>query len=254
MLDEWTKSRSVLEDVLGHDVAIASLPGGYFSPTVAETAAEAGLRVLFTSEPVTRTGREARVHDHRPLRDPRGSRCRFLSKAGRTRSLDPLGRVGELAGERIAQAGSRSLLFASRRPYRFSPSYVVFGFCGTRKVRHESDEFLGTSCPAVPGPFPQHIGDCHEEETTASLVDVACCDCHRGGQLLEDGSPTSPSGGAELPNATGSVKVSINPSPVPFSGVPVTDDPGCATKTNTWYYDQVFTESSGNAVTLTSRD
>jgi peptidoglycan/xylan/chitin deacetylase (PgdA/CDA1 family) len=55
MIEEWTKSRKVLEDVLGHDVSIASLPGGYFSSTVAETAAEAGLHVLFTSEPVTRT-------------------------------------------------------------------------------------------------------------------------------------------------------------------------------------------------------
>jgi peptidoglycan/xylan/chitin deacetylase (PgdA/CDA1 family) len=55
MLDEWVKSRKVLEDVLGHDVFAASLPGGYFSSAVAETAAESGLRVLFTSEPVTRT-------------------------------------------------------------------------------------------------------------------------------------------------------------------------------------------------------
>lgn len=55
MLDEWTTSRKALEDVLGHDVAIASLPGGYFSSAVAESAADAGLRVLFTSEPVTRT-------------------------------------------------------------------------------------------------------------------------------------------------------------------------------------------------------
>jgi hypothetical protein len=68
------------------------------------------------------------------------------------------------------------------------------------------------------------------------------------------GSPTSPSGGdPQLPNPTGSVKVAINPNPVPFSGAPVTDDPDCATKPNTWYYDQVFTESAGTAVTLTSR-
>jgi hypothetical protein len=58
MLEEWTKSRRVLEDLLGHDVRVASLPGGYFSPTVARTAAEAGLQVLFTSEPVTRANRE----------------------------------------------------------------------------------------------------------------------------------------------------------------------------------------------------
>jgi peptidoglycan/xylan/chitin deacetylase (PgdA/CDA1 family) len=57
MLREWVTSRKVLEDVLGHDVPIASLPGGYFSATVAETAAEAGFRVLFTSEPVTRADR-----------------------------------------------------------------------------------------------------------------------------------------------------------------------------------------------------
>jgi peptidoglycan/xylan/chitin deacetylase (PgdA/CDA1 family) len=58
MRDEWTKSRTVLEDVLGHQVLSASLPGGYFSSAVAETAAESGLRVLFTSEPVTRTYQE----------------------------------------------------------------------------------------------------------------------------------------------------------------------------------------------------
>jgi hypothetical protein len=68
----------------------------------------------------------------------------------------------------------------------------------------------------------------------------------------KNGSPTSPSD-PQLPNPTGSVRVNINPNPVPFSGVPVTDEPGCATKPNTWFYDQVFTESSGNAVTLTSR-
>jgi hypothetical protein len=52
---------------------------------------------------------------------------------------------------------------------------------------------------------------------------------------------------------SGSVQVNINPNPVPFSGVPVTDDPGCATLKNTWYYDQVFTETGGNAVTITAR-
>jgi hypothetical protein len=49
------------------------------------------------------------------------------------------------------------------------------------------------------------------------------------------------------------VQVNINPNPVPFSGVPVTDTPDCATKKNTWYYDQVFQEMSGAKVTLSSR-
>jgi peptidoglycan/xylan/chitin deacetylase (PgdA/CDA1 family) len=58
MVDEWTRSRRVLEDLLGHQVVVASLPGGYFSAAVAETAAESGVQVLFTSEPVTRTHHE----------------------------------------------------------------------------------------------------------------------------------------------------------------------------------------------------
>jgi hypothetical protein len=84
--------------------------------------------------------------------------------------------------------------------------------------------------------------------TSLVLIAIVLASCSK------NGSPTSPSGGdPALPNPTGSVRVSINPNPVPFSGVPVTDTPGCATPPNTWYYDQVFTETSGNAVTLTSR-
>jgi len=51
MLAEWRRSRAVLEDLLGHAVQTASVPGGYFSSTVARAAAAAGVRVLFTSEP-----------------------------------------------------------------------------------------------------------------------------------------------------------------------------------------------------------
>lgn len=51
MLDEWRRSRGALEDVLGREVRTASLPGGFYSRRAAETAGEAGLRVLFTSEP-----------------------------------------------------------------------------------------------------------------------------------------------------------------------------------------------------------
>jgi peptidoglycan/xylan/chitin deacetylase (PgdA/CDA1 family) len=48
---EWRDSRSRLEDLLGTAVTVASVPGGYFSRAVASAAAEAGIRVLFTSEP-----------------------------------------------------------------------------------------------------------------------------------------------------------------------------------------------------------
>jgi peptidoglycan/xylan/chitin deacetylase (PgdA/CDA1 family) len=53
MRQEWLRSRQVLEDLLGHAVVTASVPGGYFSQDVARTAAASGLRTLFTSEPVT---------------------------------------------------------------------------------------------------------------------------------------------------------------------------------------------------------
>ena len=55
MLDEWRRSKATLEDVLGARVDTASVPGGHYSRTVAEAAAEAGIRTLFTSEPTTRS-------------------------------------------------------------------------------------------------------------------------------------------------------------------------------------------------------
>jgi peptidoglycan/xylan/chitin deacetylase (PgdA/CDA1 family) len=55
MRSEWSGSRGILEDVLGHGVHVGSVPGGYFSNVVAATAGDAGLKVLMTSEPVTWT-------------------------------------------------------------------------------------------------------------------------------------------------------------------------------------------------------
>lgn len=51
LMDEWTRSRSVLSDILGIDVRVASVPGGDFAPQVAKAAARAGFEQLFTSEP-----------------------------------------------------------------------------------------------------------------------------------------------------------------------------------------------------------
>lgn len=52
--DEWRRSVSVLSEILGEPVRVASVPGGYYSRDVARAAARAGIRVLFNSEPVTR--------------------------------------------------------------------------------------------------------------------------------------------------------------------------------------------------------
>ena len=72
MLVEWLSSRKVLEDLLGHPVEVASLPGGYFSSRVAWSAAQAGFRMLLTSEPTIR------------IRHVRGCRVagRFTVRAG----------------------------------------------------------------------------------------------------------------------------------------------------------------------------
>jgi len=50
---EWTNSIAVLSDILSETVDTASVPGGYYRRNVAEAAAEAGIRTLFTSEPRT---------------------------------------------------------------------------------------------------------------------------------------------------------------------------------------------------------
>jgi peptidoglycan/xylan/chitin deacetylase (PgdA/CDA1 family) len=57
LLEEWTRSRALLTDILGEDVRVASVPGGDFAPRVATTAAAAGITQLFTSEPVRRPHR-----------------------------------------------------------------------------------------------------------------------------------------------------------------------------------------------------
>jgi hypothetical protein len=80
------------------------------------------------------------------------------------------------------------------------------------------------------------------------------------GASCKDSSPTGPSATTpttttpSLPPSTGSVKVDINPNPVPFSGQPITDaGPGCNNVKNTWFYDQVLTETGGAEVTFTNR-
>jgi peptidoglycan/xylan/chitin deacetylase (PgdA/CDA1 family) len=50
---EWRESVARLQDILGSDVQVASIPGGYYGVNVAAAAAAAGIRHLFTSEPVT---------------------------------------------------------------------------------------------------------------------------------------------------------------------------------------------------------
>jgi peptidoglycan/xylan/chitin deacetylase (PgdA/CDA1 family) len=53
LLTEWRGSITRLEAIVGHPVKVASIPGGYYARSVAETAAQSGIETLFTSEPTT---------------------------------------------------------------------------------------------------------------------------------------------------------------------------------------------------------
>ena len=53
MIEEWRTSCGILADLLGEPCSIASVPGGDISTAVLRSAAPAGLRYLFTSEPWT---------------------------------------------------------------------------------------------------------------------------------------------------------------------------------------------------------
>ena len=62
LLDEWRRSREVLSSIVGEPVTSASVPGGYYSQTVGETAAETGYTLLFNSEPTTRVSTVGKCH------------------------------------------------------------------------------------------------------------------------------------------------------------------------------------------------
>ena len=55
LVKEWSTSIQILSDILGEQVRVASVPGGYYSTRVAKAAASEGVRALFTSEPTTRS-------------------------------------------------------------------------------------------------------------------------------------------------------------------------------------------------------
>lgn len=57
LIREWRDSKRRLEDILGEKVEAGAVPAGDYTRRVGAAAAAAGLRILFTSEPVTSIGR-----------------------------------------------------------------------------------------------------------------------------------------------------------------------------------------------------
>lgn len=48
---EWRQSREILEDLTGSPITAAAVPGGWYGPRVAEAAALAGIKEIYTSAP-----------------------------------------------------------------------------------------------------------------------------------------------------------------------------------------------------------
>jgi len=55
LFEEWSRSGDALAEILGEPIHVASIPGGQYSHAVAKAAAKAGIRLLFNSEPTTRS-------------------------------------------------------------------------------------------------------------------------------------------------------------------------------------------------------
>lgn len=54
ILHEWKTSIETLSEILGFQITIASVPGGQYEKKIAEAASQAGIKVLFTSEPTAK--------------------------------------------------------------------------------------------------------------------------------------------------------------------------------------------------------
>jgi peptidoglycan/xylan/chitin deacetylase (PgdA/CDA1 family) len=54
MVREWAESTARLSDIAGKRIAVASVPGGYSSRQVVLAAEQAGIELLFSSEPTSR--------------------------------------------------------------------------------------------------------------------------------------------------------------------------------------------------------
>lgn len=82
---EWHTSVAVLQDIVGERIDVASVPGGFYSKTVAKSAAAAGVTRLFTSEPVRATQHVAgcRVHGRFTIRhaSTEGLASRLVTRA-----------------------------------------------------------------------------------------------------------------------------------------------------------------------------
>ncbi|MEO8593454.1 MAG: polysaccharide deacetylase family protein [Candidatus Solibacter sp.] len=97
---EWGQSVARLSSLLGEPVKTASVPGGYYSRAVGESAAAAGIEALFTSEPTSKVDMLAG--------------CRVLGRYVVQRGMSPQWSAGFAAG-RAAQCLRQATLWKAKR-------------------------------------------------------------------------------------------------------------------------------------------
>lgn len=120
MMREWRDSIKALQDIIGQNVTVGSVPGGYYSRRVALAAGEAGLKVLFTSEPKTRIQRigECRVFGRYAVRA--GCRPTYSSELAALRS-------SALLREWVVWNGKKALKHAIGSGYSRIVGWVAHG-------------------------------------------------------------------------------------------------------------------------------
>jgi hypothetical protein len=102
--EEWTKSVLILSDMLGEQVDVASVPGGYYSSVVARTASASGIRTLFTSEPTSR------------LHETDG--CVVIGRYSVVRGMSP-SVIAALASGRVSPRLQQALLWNAKKAAKF---------------------------------------------------------------------------------------------------------------------------------------
>jgi len=105
--------------------------------------------------------------------------------------------------------------------------------------------FVATNCGSVEPTSPSPVSTSGVPSRTSN-----------GGTVSPSPSPSptpTPSPTPSPGSGTGAVQVTVSPNPVPFSGQPITDIASCATRPNTWFYDQILKETGGVSVTVTRR-
>lgn len=103
---EWHDSVAALERILRAPVTIASVPGGFYATAVGKAAADAGIRVLFTSEPTARVGR---IDD-----------CLLLGRYGIWRGM-PASTSGAIAAGAVAPRWRQSAWWAVKKAAKSLP-------------------------------------------------------------------------------------------------------------------------------------